>query len=379
MARAYSKTTPPFEESASAGETRAVWLTDFTLEEREESEIRAYAHDLAAHGVTEVFVSVYGENGPLWDSAAYRAAGAVPGVHPCFSRLARIFRDEGLRVVAWFEVGLAIGPASHPIAQAHPEWLQRTLDGTAESDEAGWVFLSPASAPAMDFVTDMLRELATYGFDGIQLDRFRFTRNLAVNARAFGYEAPARERFMAAERREPSEDPLDPEYTRFREMLVAEAVAKATAAIRSVDGALDVSASPVGTYGIGQHMQRWADWMEHMDRVFVQAYNTDWPEYEAHLRAIAEQAALSGHPGKVGVGIYASEADDAGEVERRICLARSLGLRNVTLWTYHFYDGRLAIRDNLDALGGTGGLWTMTADEADAHCGELLGENETLS
>ena len=46
-----------------------------------------------------------------------------------------------------------------------------------------------------------------------------------------------------------------------------------------------------------------------------------------------------------------------GRVERRICHAYSTGVKDIILWVYHFYKGRLAIADEKSYLTRPGGVW----------------------
>lgn len=345
---------------APANGVRGIWVSDFTLRGKGLADMAAIADDLVRLNLNTVYLSISGEAGPLWRSPTYEAAGGKPKWDLDLAGMVRVFKERGLRVGAWFESGLGAGIPPLGVIDANPEWLQRKPDGGTVGD-SGFVFLSPAHPGAMEYVNGLLRELADpkVGFDEIQLDRFRWNRDLAAGDRVFGFEEASVAAYEAKTGKKPTalDDYVD--FTLFRKGLVNDAVAGASRSIRAVNPGMRVTSSPLGYYGFRQQIQFWTDWLAagSVDGVFAQAYDTDFPRFREHLSYLLGSGRIVDAREKVGLGIWASEKDDAVEVERRICYAYSRGVRDVVLWVYHRYAGRLAVQDEMGTLARPGGPW----------------------
>jgi uncharacterized lipoprotein YddW (UPF0748 family) len=352
---------PP--DGTAVPELRACWLTHYKYLPADEAGLRAIAQNIRAGNMNTVYFAVYSGATVWWPSKAYQSAGGSwgSGATDYGERLIRIFHEEGLKVGAWFEYGLALGPASHPIAQAHPEWLARDRAGDPVTGEnGGFVFISPGSADGVAMVVEMARELAAnYNFDDIQLDRIRWGRK--TTGREYGYEDCTADLYRAVYGVDPPNNVDNPTWVAFREGLVNDVMDQCYNAIKSENPEIVVSSAPTGAYGITQHMQRWSDWVEggYMDLVMPQMYKTTLSAFITEFNTQAAQAPA--HIDKLGVGYRASDPNDWTLVADQLLYAQSQGVPHGCLWVYHTYSSQVAIQDEIDHLPLTGQPWAPPA------------------
>jgi uncharacterized lipoprotein YddW (UPF0748 family) len=344
-------------------ELRACWLTHYAYVGKTETQLRAIAQNIRTGHMNTVYIGLYSGTTVYWPSRAYKAAGGnwASNSRDYAAYLTDIFHDEGLKVGAWFEYGLALGWQNHPIATAHPDWLARDRWGDPVTGEnGGFVFLSPGHADAVAMVVDMVRELSEdYSFDGIQLDRIRWGRKDA--GREYGYEDCTSQLYHAEYGTYPPANENDPQWVRFREELINDVAQQCHDAIKAANPELVVSSTPTGSYGIVQHMQRWADWVAggYMDLVMPQMYTTSLDGFIAEFDTQVAQAPA--HLDQFGVGYRACEDDDWSLVAEQLGYARGEGVPHGCLWVYHTYSSQVAIQDEIDHLPLPGQPWEQPA------------------
>ncbi len=345
-------------------ELRACWLTQYQYQGKTEAQLRAIAQNIRAGRMNTVYIAMYSGAQAWWPSRAYKAAGGAWASSSIdyAAYLTRIFKEEGLRVGAWFEYGLAVGAATHPLATAHPDWLARDRFGDAVTGEnGGFVFLSPGHPEVTGLMTAMVRELAeNYNFDDIQIDRFRWGRD--TTGREYGYEAVTAAAYQAQYGAPPPNNVNDAQWVRFRELLVNAAVEQCYDAIKTANPEIVVSSAPTGSYGITQHMQRWADWVNggYMDVVMPQMYMTTLSAFQTEFNT--QRAQAPAHLDKLAVGFRAQEDNDWTLVRDQLSYARGNGVRHGALWVYHQYTSQIAIQDEINNLPLPGNPWAAFAD-----------------
>ncbi|MBN2445986.1 MAG: family 10 glycosylhydrolase [Phycisphaerae bacterium] len=344
-------------------EVRACWLSHYTYVGKSELALRQMAQNMLAGNMNTVYFAVYSGQTVWWPSQAYKAAGGSWGsstIDYC-ERLTRIFREEGLSVGAWFEYGLALGYATHPIATAHPEWLARDRYGDEVTGEnGGFVFISPGHPDGTQLIVDMVRELANnYGFDDIQIDRIRWGRK--DTGREYGYEQVTSDLYQQQYGSAPPTNVNNAVWVGFRESLVNDVAERCYGAIKAANSEIVVSSAPTGYYGIVQHMQRWSDWVSggYMDLVMPQMYKTSLSTFQTEFDL--QIAEIPGHEDKLGVGYVAQGDDDWSMVASQLEYARSSGVPHGCLWVYHQYTSQIAIQDEIDNLPSTGEPWEQPA------------------
>lgn len=348
----------------TVAEVRACWLTQYYFLGKTEAQLRAIAQNIRAGHMNTVYIAMYSGATVYWPSRAYKAAGGnwASSSVDYAKYLTDIFHSEGLKVGAWFEYGMALGAASHPIAQARPEWLARDQSGDPVTGEnGGFVFITPGSPPAMAMLADMARELAeNYDFDDIQLDRYRWGRK--TTGREYGYEAVTAALYQSIYGSPPPTNVNNSQWVSFREGLVNAAMQQSYNAVKAANPHIAVTSSPVGSYGITQHMQRWSAWINggYMDLVMPQMYMTTLSSFISELNTQRNQVSSS-QWGKLGVGYRAQEDNDWTLVRDQLNHARGLGHVHGCLWVYHQYSTRVAIQDEIDNLPNAGQPWAATA------------------
>lgn len=333
---------------------RATWVTHHVFEAKG-FDPNATAKNLAAAGFNTIYVAVYASGKPKWASAAYKAAGGVAERSEPLFAFVEALRQEKLHVAAWFEYGLALYPLNHPIALAHPSWLQQTVGGATQGNEPQR-FLSPSHPEVHSLMAAMVTELAEFElFNEIQLDRLRYTRN-SSEGREFGYEAVALQKFKNQTNTTLTPTKDDAAWVRFREKEVNAIVKTCYDAIKKVSPHILVSIAPVGHYGIRQHLQRWTDWIieESIDSITIQVYNTDINAFKGHLdRQINELNAAQSvsFKSRLVIGLRAHDSDDATQTQASLEYMSTHGLHNVSLWAYHqFNPPSFGIDDDLFVL-----------------------------
>lgn len=343
---------------------RACWLTQYQYLGKSEAQLRAIARNIRAGSMNTVYIALYSGATVYWPSKAYQAAGGGwgSGTVDYAQYLTQIFHSEGLHVGAWFEYGLALGPATHPIAVAHPDWLARDQAGDPVTGEnGGFVFLSPGHASTAALMNGMVRELAeNYDFDDIQLDRFRWGRK--STGREYGYEAATAALYQQQYGSAPPTNVNNSQWVAFREGLINSLMQQAYTTIKTANPNIVVSSAPTGSYGITQHMQRWSAWINggYMDLVMPQMYQTTLSGFQTELNTQRNQAPA--HLDRLGVGYRAQDDADWTVVRDQLNYARGLGHLDGCLWVYHQYTAQIAIQDEINNLPLAGNPWQFTAE-----------------
>ncbi len=350
-------------DSGAVGELRACWLSHYTYLNRTEGQLRQMARNMRAGGINTVYIAAYAGQTVWWPSKAYNAAGGSWGsnsVDYC-DYLIDIFRDEGLKVGAWFEYGLALGFNGHPIGNAHPEWLARDSSGDPVTGEnGGFIFLSPGHPEVRQLMVDMVRELAeNYSFDDIQIDRFRWARK--DTGREYGYEQVTRDLYFQTYGVFPPNNVNNNQWVQFRIGLVNDTVRACYEAIKAANPLIVVSSAPTGYYGLNQHMQHWHNWVNdgYLDVSMPQMYRTSLSSFRTEFDL--QRALVPNNEHKLAVGYRAQEDNDWTLVADQMDYARSFGVNHGTLWVYHQYTSQIAIQDEIDNLPQPGQPWAAPA------------------
>lgn len=344
---------------------RGAYVSHFELRSLDESGLRALARSLKSRNVNTAYLSVYAEGRPWWPSRVFAAAGGRPEPVDHASLWGRVFREEGLHPVAWFEYGLRVGGPDHPIARAHPEWLQRDARGGALTAEAGTVYLSPGNPDARAFISSLAAELAGPGkpFGEIHLDHFHWS--FTGDGREFGYEEATVSAWRAQTGKPAPRDKDDAAWVDFRERQLDSLVRQLRDAVKSARPVMRVTACPEALYAFRKHMKRWPRWLETgaVDGIVAQVYYHEEGLFRSQMSQLAGMARAVGALDRFGVTVDATGASDAARVERQIRLLREEGVFNAALWAYHDYGEGVAIEDNLAHMARAGGVWEAPASQ----------------
>ena len=265
-------------------------------------------------------------------------------------------RPLGMEVHAWVNAFLVWSAPWSPsdtshVTLAHPEWMmtdrngRSTLDyGREEADAAGLVgaTLSPAEPGVRELLGAVAGELASgYAIDGIHLDYIRYPGG------SFGFEPGARALFTfhAGEDplgggypRRPMSDDAAAEWSRWRGAMVTETVETVSAAVRSANPFLELSAAVIADpwAAEGSFSCPWRDWLEDglIDLAFPMAYATD---PEAAVRLARLDTAVEPDRVVYGIACYNQPVERAWDAAE---LALERGAAGVCVFSLGAMDAR---------------------------------------
>lgn len=192
-----------FHEHVSVEEIRGVWLTlddsDVLLTE---DNIKAALQKLKDCGFNTIYPVVWHSGHTLYPSAVAKAFignSVMPGdvfkgvtgrntpQNPfekdsrgkdrnMLAELVQASKDQGLRIIPWFEFGLMMPPGSK-IATAHSDLITHTKSGnpirikTADGKPDPFIWMNPWHPKVRQFMRELVTDVAAhYDVDGIQFD-----------------------------------------------------------------------------------------------------------------------------------------------------------------------------------------------------------------
>lgn len=153
-----------------------------------EEAAREAARAAKAEGAAAALIPLKDASGYIYYPSALPAAArsvAATTVDP--ARIAAIFREEGLVPVAWvaaFQDPIAVYTDRSLAIQYSGEGGYLWLDA-ASAAAGGKAWMNPYAAPAIQFVGDIIEELASAGFDQVVLSRVQFPRAVS-SKQSFG-------------------------------------------------------------------------------------------------------------------------------------------------------------------------------------------------
>ena len=244
--------------------------------------------------------------------------------------------SEGMKAIAWFEDGLKV--YSHN-GEYEKERLQQTRSGETISTENESSWLTPNHPQNLDYLKSCLTGILDSFTDGSQqlfsevmLDRFRWGRK-GKDSKVFGYEEASIKGFQKSGQQIPTE--TNSQWVQYRKDSVTQLVGKVAQFIKGKYG-LPVSASPVGHYGVEQHMQDWRKWLDNgVSYVAFQAYNNTLGTFTGHVNRVINYAG-SQNKSKISAGIasyYNGEKLTSNLMKDQIQKAARLGLNGYVLFT----------------------------------------------
>jgi uncharacterized lipoprotein YddW (UPF0748 family) len=370
-------------------EVRALWVARTSLTSPQAIEQMAEAAKQS--GFNTLLVQVRG----LGDSYFLGGVEPRPGAlvaQPAFDPLATAIakgHERGLGVHAWINVNLVAGtdvPASRShIAYRHPEWLMvpRTiardlsvLDPTgpeylgrltryarAQSAELEGLYLSPATAGAVEYTNGVVRDIVQrYAVDGVHLDYVRypnedfdysretlgaFRHSLAaglpaVDVQRYDTRLPAEPFFYAEMFRD--------EWRAFRLDRLTALLSELRQTVKAVRPSAKVSAtvSPDPAEAAAHRLQDWGRWLnlDLLDVVCPAVYTTDVAAFASQVATA--QVAAGRHELWAGIGAHRLSSEQTVD---NIVAARRLGVGGVILFSYDSLSAPVRASGYLTQLG----------------------------
>lgn len=209
--------------------------------------------------------------------------------------------QKGLSVIPWFEFGF-MAPANSDLAQQHPDWLTRRLDGTLIKKEGNdeRVWLNPFHPEVQQFILDLIAEIVTnYKIDGIQFDdHFGLPSE-------FGYDQYTVNLYQAEHQgKSPSEDFFETYWVRWRADKINQFVKRVFETVKAIDQDCIISLSPNPLhFALPAYLQDWFTWERKgwIEEIVLQVYRPDLERFITELERTEVELAKNHIPFAVGI------------------------------------------------------------------------------
>ncbi|MEA5500523.1 glycoside hydrolase family 10 protein [Limnoraphis robusta Tam1] len=209
--------------------------------------------------------------------------------------------QKGLSVIPWFEFGF-MAPANSDLAQQHPDWLTRRLDGTLIKKEGNdeRVWLNPFHPEVQQFILDLIAEIVTnYKIDGIQFDdHFGLPSEL-------GYDEYTVNLYQAEHQgKSPSEDFFETYWVRWRADKINQFVKRVFETVKAIDQDCIISLSPNPLhFALPAYLQDWFTWERKgwIEEIVLQVYRPDLERFITELERTEVELAKNHIPFAVGI------------------------------------------------------------------------------
>ena len=383
--RAQTPTAP----QAVAGEVRGLWVQSTTLTSAKS--IQQMVDTARRAGFNTLLVDVRSRGEAFYDSRVEPRANVLDEAATGFDPLALTLtaaHSAGLKVHAWFTVGLVSSAVALPrsrehVAARHPEWLMvprraanmlramppdmpiyvgeiaRAARATAATVDG--IYQSPVAAASRDYTVRVVTDLVSrYAVDGLHLDALRYpTDDFDYSAQTLGafraemaptVPADMRDRFDRLAKSEVAAwaDGLPEAWSRFRQAKLTTLLSALRSAATKARPGLFISASvsPDADEARTQRLQDWRAWTAHslLDAVCPMVDSTDATVLSTSLAAAKRDASTV--PVWAGIGAYKLSVERAAE---HVKSARRVGVGGILLFSY----------DSLAAIDGPADFFTL--------------------
>lgn len=335
---------------------RALWISRFDY--RTPDDLRQIMLHASEIGFTDVFFQVRAKGTVYYPSRyepwAYELSGRDPndtGKNPGWNPLEVAVgqaRQYSLRLHAYINVlpgwHGAVDPAqgSGQLWVQHPDWFMVDRAGALMDSTRWYSFLNPAHPEVVHHLARIVKELASFGLDGIHFDYIRYPDDVhsfvpllyphATQAELkahcdFSYDPVS----LAGFGKDPSIHPRD--WAQFRRDSVTRLVGRLSEVARGVNPRLTLSASIIArpsvrpeTFqeGINWGRAGWLDWVVPM------IYQTKG--FEETLEKNRKRLGRRKSAQRLLVGVHAKHEADV--IVFQVQAARTAGCRGVALFSY---------------------------------------------
>lgn len=290
-------------------EIRGVWLTnidsDVLFSRRGVTEA---LNRLKALNFNTIYPTVWQGGYTLYPSAVAQqyfgqSLDPTPGLQrrDVLQELVTQGHQKGLSVIPWFEFGF-MAPANSDLAQQHPDWLTRRLDGTLIKKEGNdeRVWLNPFHPEVQQFILDLIAEIVTnYQVDGIQFDdHFGLPSEL-------GYDQYTVNLYQAEHQgKSPSEDFFETYWVRWRADKLNQFMKRVFETVKAIDQDCIISLSPNPLhFALPAYLQDWFTWERKgwIEEIVLQVYRPDLERFITELERTEVELAKNHIPFAVGI------------------------------------------------------------------------------
>ncbi|MFZ1024974.1 MAG: glycoside hydrolase family 10 protein [Limnoraphis robusta] len=243
--------------------------------------------------------------------------------------------QKGLSVIPWFEFGF-MAPANSDLAQQHPDWLTRRLDGTLIKKEGNdeRVWLNPFHPEVQQFILDLIAEIVTnYEVDGIQFDdHFGLPSE-------FGYDQYTVSLYQAEHQgKSPSEDFFETYWVRWRADKLNQFMKRVFETVKAIDQDCIISLSPNPLhFALPAYLQDWFTWERKgwIEEIVLQVYRPDLERFITELERTEVELAKNHIPFAVGIlsGLK-NRPTPINKIEKQVQETRKHQLAGVSFFFY---------------------------------------------
>ncbi len=332
---------------------RALWVSRFEFSSADD--IRSIFSNAASLGFTDIFFQVRAKGTVYYPSKfepwAYELTSFHPsdtGVDPGWNPLAVAIesaRSVGVRVHAYINVLPGWHGSEAPPSEVgqlwtkNPDWFMVDKLGNKMDSTRWYSFLNPANPAVKEHLSNLVRELAQSGVDGVHLDYIRYPDDFrefvgdvddASERKArcdFSYDSVSLKKFG----RDPSSNYRS--WSKFRRDAVSDLVKDLSRSAREANPLIYFSASTIArpdkrpeTYQDGSLWARkgWVDWvipMMYGSKDFQETVS--WNRRQVGYRCSAE---------RLVAGIYMKH--EIPMILEQLRIIRSFGIRGVSIFSY---------------------------------------------
>lgn len=260
-----------------------------------------------------------------------------------------VVEEDNVGVVAWISVFPAYSgkidstPPPGSIAQQHPDWLSRDINGDAMDNE-NMYWLDPGHPEVHGHILKIVLEIVTnYDVDGILLDDFRYP-DIGIN---WGYNPGSLDLFRRQTGILDNPLPHDPRWVEWRRKQVTSLMEKIYRAVKSVKPSVNIyvggiawGKAPDDMAGFSKSrayslvMQDWAGWLDRnlLDGVVIHNYK-QYPQQENEFISWLEFS-VNNLPKKKVISGIGGFFNFNSSILNQIRMVREMGLGGVALYSY---------------------------------------------
>ena len=304
-----------------------------------------------------IFLVVFYDGQTIFPSRVFPRLPAYQGQDVAFE-FVRAAHEQGFQVYA--AVNLLYWRStnkSSPLADQHPDWLERNAEGQVVGDDGlpGGAWVSPVLPEVWAALQQLVTELADqYAFDGIAFDYTRFALGDFL-----GYAAADRKAFLREYRIDPLDlDPLGlgtsksdrEKLASWQEKQITDLVNLLSGTFRRLRPQGKVAATVIPDYYANRLespvRQDWATWADkgYLDVLIPQGITFSGPEVGPRLTKMRENRGV-----RIAPGIVPDFTVDTLSGPAQVSVVQGLGLVNYVIWSPDTVAGR---RQALRQFGG---------------------------
>lgn len=275
--------------AVSLSEMRGVWLTNVDSDVLySRSQIETGLQQLKQLGFTTIYPAVWQRGYTLYPSSVaetFTGRSITPDSHfanrDMLAELVEIAKAYELKIVPWFEYGLAAPPNSR-LHLKNPHLISLDQRGEAirikstDGKPDQFVWLNPCRPEVQQFMVDLITDVVTrYPVDGIQLDD-HFSSPIEL-----GYDPFTQDLYQAETRRPMPQTAKDPQRIQWGTAKMTHLLSQVVKAVKAKsEGLISVSPNPLA-FSKSNYCVDWHTWAKKglIDELVLQVYRDNMTSF----------------------------------------------------------------------------------------------------